>query len=181
MNNRPNKILDELLVLQAQDGDNKSLAILVKRWHKKLVVYCYKQTKDLEVSKDLVQESWQAIIKGISTLKDPAKFRVWAFQIVHNKVVSWIREKQKERIMEQELIQETEYAIEEEPDFGPIRRAINLLPNNQKEILTFFYHYNYSLQEISEVLDLNVGTVKSRLFHARQKVKEYYQLINKQL
>lgn len=178
MNNRSDKILDELLVLQAQDGDNESLAILVKRWHKKLVAYCYKQTNDLEVSKDLVQESWQAIIKGIRKLKDPAKFRVWAFRIVHNKVVSWIREIQKERVMEQEAINESEISIEEEPDFGPIRRAVNQLPENQKTILTLFYHHNYSVQEIAEILKLSNGTVKSRLFYARQKVKEYYQTIN---
>ncbi len=178
MNNRSDKILDELLVLQAQDGDNKSLAILVKRWHKKLVAYCYKQTSDMEVSKDLVQESWQAIIKGIRTLKDPAKFRVWAFRIVHNKVVSWIRVVQKERRMEQDVINETDLAIEEEPDFGPIRRAVSQLPENQKIILTLFYHHNYSVQEIAEILKLSKGTVKSRLFYARQKVKEYYQTIN---
>ena len=177
MNNRSDKILDELLVLQAQDGDNKSLAILVKRWHKKLVAYCYKQTNDLDVSKDLVQESWQAILKGIKTLKDPAKFRVWAFRIVHNKVVNWIREIQKERILEKEVIQETEYTLEEEPDFGPIKRAINQLPENQKTILTLFYHHNYSIQDIGEILKLSNGTVKSRLFYARLKVKEYYQSI----
>lgn len=178
MNNRPGKILDELLVLQAQDGDSKSLAILVKRWHKKLVAYCYKQTNDLEVSKDLVQESWQAIIKSISTLKDPAKFRVWAFRIVHNKAISWIRAIQKERILEEAVINETEVATEEEPDFGPIRRAVNLLPENQKTILTLFYHHSYSVHEIAEILNLTSGTVKSRLFYARRKVKENYQSIN---
>lgn len=178
MNNRSDQILDELLVLQAQDGDRKSLTILVTRWHKKLVAYCYKQTNDLEVSKDLVQESWQAIIKGIGKLKDPAKFRVWAFRIVHNKVVSWIREMQKERMLKQDAINETEISIEEEPDFGSIRRAVNRLPENQKNLLTLFYHHNYSVHEIGEILNLSNGTVKSRLFYARQKVKEYYQTIN---
>lgn len=178
MNNRSNNILDELLVLQAQDGDNQSLAILVKRWHKKLIAYCYKQTNDIEVSKDLVQESWQSIIKGINSLNDPAKFRVWAFRIVHNKVVSWIRKVQKERAMGHEIINENDLEVNEVPDFGPIRRAVNLLPENQKTILTLFYHHNYSIQEIAEILSVSKGTVKSRLFYARQKVKEYYQTLN---
>lgn len=174
MNNRSNKILDELLVLQAQDGDHKSLAILVTRWHKKLVAYSYRQTRDMEASKDLVQEAWQAIIKGIGSLKDPAMFRVWAFRIVHNKAINWIRSQQKQRVMEQELQFEVNNLVDEDPDFGPIRRAIDKLPNEQKTILTFFYHHNYSMKEISEILNINVGTVKSRLYHARQKVKEYY-------
>ncbi len=178
MKNRSDKILDELLVLQAQDGDRKSLAILVTRWHKKLIAYCYKQTNDLEVSKDIVQESWQGIIKGIRTLKDPAKFRVWAFRIVHNKAVSWIREVQKERIVEQSILDETKMEVEQEPDFSPIRRAMNQLPENQKIILTLFYHHNYSIKEIGEILKLSNGTVKSRLFYARKKVKKYYQTIN---
>jgi RNA polymerase sigma factor (sigma-70 family) len=174
MNNRSDKILDELLVLQAQDGDHKSLAVLVTRWHKKLVAYSYRQTHDMEVSKDLVQEGWQAIIKSIGSLKDPAKFRVWAFRIVHNKVINWIRSQQKQRVMEQELQFEENSQEEEDPDFGPIRRAIDKLPSEQRTILTFFYHHNYSMKEISEILNINVGTVKSRLYHARQKVKEYY-------
>ena len=174
MINRSDKILDELLVLQAQDGDHKSLAMLVVRWHKKLVSYCYKQTNNLEVSKDLVQESWQAILKNIGSLNDPAKFRVWAFRIVHNKAISWIRSVQKERAMEKEALYEANQHAVEDTDFGPIRRAVNQLPENQKTVLTLFYHNNYSVQEIGEILKLSNGTVKSRLFYARQKVKEYY-------
>jgi len=177
MNNRSDHILDELLVLQAQDGDQKSLAILVTRWHKKLVAYCYHQTNDLEVSKDLVQECWQSILKSIGSLKDPAKFRVWAFRIVHNKTINWIRSVQKERAMEKEILYEAKQPIIEDPDFDPLRRAVNKLPVDLKTTLTLFYHHDYSLKEISEILSVRVGTVKSRLYNARQKLKENYKSI----
>ncbi len=178
MNNRSDHILDELLVLQAQDGDAKSLTILVTRWHKKLVAYCYHQTNDLEVSKDLVQECWQAILKGIGSLKDPAKFRVWAFRIVHNKAISWIRSVQRERAMEEEVLYEANQRKVDDPDYAPLRRAVNRLPADQKTTLTLFYHHDYSLKEISEILNVSIGTVKSRLFNARQKLKENYKPLN---
>jgi len=174
MNRQSDKILDELLVLRAQDGDKKSLAMLVTRWHKKLVAYAYRYTNEMESAKDIVQDSWQAIIKSVYKLQDPAKFRVWAFRIVHNKAISWVREKQKEKRMNDEFGYNETLVEEEESDFGSIRRAVNQLSDNQKTILTLFYHNNYSLQEISEILNINIGTVKSRLYHARQKVKENY-------
>jgi len=178
MNIQSDKVLDELLVLQAQNGDKKSLAILVTRWHKKLVKYAYRYTNEMEVAKDLVQDSWQAIIKSVYNLQDPAKFRVWAFRIVHNKTVSWIRDKQKEIISNEEYKQNKALIEEEKPDFGPIREALNMLSGDHKTILTLFYFNNYSVQEIAEIMQLSTGTIKSRLFYARQKTKEYYQTLN---
>lgn len=176
MNKESDKVLDELLVLRVQDGDKKSLAILVTRWHKKLVAYAYGKTQEMEAARDIVQDGWQAIIKGMYALKDPAKFRVWAFRIVNNKAVNWIRERQKERELTNEMDpMELIDEHSEEPDFGPIRRVVQQLPESQRTILTLFYHNDYSVQEIAEVLGLSVGTVKSRLFYARQKVKEMYE------
>ena len=177
MNTQSDKILDELLVLRVQGGDKNSLAMLVTRWHKKLVAYAYHYTQEIEVAKDLVQDSWQAIIKSVYKLQDPAKFRIWAFRIVHNKAISWVRAKQKEKIMN-EAFGKNEVFFEEEMDFEPIRRAVQQLPDNYRTVVTLFYHNDYSVQEIAEVLGLNTGTVKSRLFYARQKVKEIYGNIN---
>lgn len=179
MNKQSDKVLDELLVLRVQDGDKKSLAILVTRWHKKLVAYAYGKTQEMEAARDIVQDSWQAIIKGLYALKDPAKFRVWAFRIVNNKAVNWIRERQKERALTNEVDpEELTEEHSEEPDFGPIRRVVQQLPEDFRTILTLFYQNDYTIKEISEILGISKGTVKSRLFYARQRVKEIYEEIN---
>lgn len=174
MNKRSDKVLDEWLVLRAQDGDKRSLALLVNRWHKKLVAYAFRKTNDIEVAKDLVQDSWQAIVKQVYLLQNPAKFRVWAYRIVNNKSVSWIRDKQKERKMNYEIEQEQVVLESTEMDFGPVRRAVQQLPDKERTILTLFYQNDYTIKEIAEILSINEGTVKSRLFYARRKVKEFY-------
>lgn len=179
MNKQSDKVLDELLVLRVQDGDKKSLAILVTRWHKKLVAYAYGKTQEMEAARDIVQDSWQAIIKGLYALKDPAKFRVWAFRIVNNKAVNWVRERQKERALTNDM--DPEELTEEyydEPDFGPIRKVVQQLPEDFRTILTLFYQNEYTVNEISEILGISKGTVKSRLFYARKRVKEIYEEIN---
>lgn len=173
MNKRSDKVLDEWLVLRAQDGDKRSLALLVKRWHKKLIAYAYHKTSNMEEAKDIVQDSWQAIVKQVYILQDPAKFRVWAYRIVNNKAVSRIREKQKERKVNIGMeLEQTE--VEPEMDFGPVRKAVQQLPDKERTILTLFYQNDYTIKEIAEILRISQGTVKSRLFYARKKVKEIY-------
>ncbi|MCB0496345.1 MAG: RNA polymerase sigma factor [Cyclobacteriaceae bacterium] len=174
MNKRSDKVLDEWLVLRAQDGDRRSLALLVNRWHKKLVAYAFRKTNDMEAAKDLVQDSWQAIVKQMYLLQNPSKFRVWAHRIVNNKSVSWIREKQRERRMNHEIEEEQLGKASAEMDFGPIRRAVQQLPDKERTILILFYQNDYTIKEIAEILGINEGTVKSRLFYARKKVKEFY-------
>ena len=61
-----------------------------------------------------------------------------------------------------------------EMDFGPIRRAVQQLPDKERTILILFYQNDYTIKEIAEILGINEGTVKSRLFYARKKVKEFY-------
>ena len=83
-------IFDEWLVIRYYYGDRKALPLLVKRWHKKLLSRIYMMTQDFEASKDIAQESWQAIIKGIDRLKDPAHFGKWALTIANRKSIDFL-------------------------------------------------------------------------------------------
>ena len=167
-------ILDELLVMRTQNGDMKAFSLLVKRWQPALLRQAYRLTRNDDAALDVAQDTWQAIARGIYRLKSPQAFKTWSFRIVSNKSANWIKDQQKQR----KLQDESEISLEEQ-DSGSenielIRRALNELPVKSKTILSMFYLDNHSVKEISEILSLSTGTVKSRLFYARKMLKEKF-------
>lgn len=177
MNPEHDHILDEWLVLQAQDGDMKAYSILIKRWHPKMLSHAYRMTQDAEVAKDITQETWKAITTKLRSLKSPQAFKVWVYRIISNKSADWIKARQKERA----LIRDHETMVSESEaseGVSDIRKALNDLPEESKLVLTMFYLDGHSVKAISEILNISEGTVKSRLFYSRQKLKEKFTNIN---
>ena len=176
MEKQPEQIFDELLVLKSQSGDSRSLSLLISRWHPKLIRQANRHLYDMEASKDVVQESWQAIIKGLTGLKDSTKFGVWALSITSRKAIDWIRKKQ---ISRKRVSDEVEFQLEHSSDQGnekevlieKIGIALKNLPTDQRIVLSMFYLESLSLHNISKILSLPVGTVKSRLYYAREHLK----------
>jgi len=167
------RAFDALLVLQYQSGDKNALGILVNRHHKRFCSHAYWYTHDLDIAKDVVQESWGIIIKKLAGLRDPNCFSSWAMKIVTRKSLDILKQygTRKSHLKYDQL--ESEYEEEEAQgsEVLKLRDAIKQLPNDQQMVLRLFYTQEYSLREISGILDVSVGTVKSRLFHAREKLK----------
>jgi RNA polymerase sigma-70 factor (ECF subfamily) len=170
-------ILDEWLVMQAQTGDMKAYSILVKRWHPKMLSHAYRMTQDTEVAKDITQETWKAITSRLRSLKSPGAFRVWVYRIISNKAADWIKTRQKERALIRES-DELQVAEETDSNVNSIRVALNELPEESKLMLTMFYLDGHSVKAISEILNISEGTVKSRLFYSRKKLKEKFTHLN---
>lgn len=170
----PNKIFDALLVLQYRAGNKRALGLLVKRYHGKLCRHSYWYTHDIEASKDIVQDSWSIIISKLATVKDPNAFGSWAMRIVTRKSLDFLSRNKidRERLR---AYHKTQSGLDVEGDKQSIlmrlEKAIKLLPNDQQVVLRLFYTEEYSLKEISSILEISTGTVKSRLFHAREKLK----------
>ena len=184
--NKPEKIFDGLLVLQYQNGDKKALALLVKRWHVKMCKQAYWYTKNIDVAKDIAQDSWGVILKNMHSIKDTNSFGSWALTIVNRKAIDWIRRSKKTNEKLHQFYEnskanyetiENNNNIDNDSNIITINRtktiisAINNLPENQQIIIRMFYLEKYTIQEISVILKISKGTVKSRLFYAREKLK----------
>jgi RNA polymerase sigma-70 factor (ECF subfamily) len=167
---------DASLVMQYQAGDKKVLAILVGRWHKKFCKLAYWYCKDADIAKDIAQECWVTIFNKLQDLQDPKRFKSWAISIVNRRSVDWLRKKNREQnnlhkyYNQQENI-EVEPEVERSEMLSKLKYEINRLPENQKTIIRLFYIESYSLKQMAEVLNISVGTAKSRLFHARERLK----------
>ena len=166
---------DADLVKRYITGEKEALAILVKRWHKLFCEKAYWMVKDKDAAKDIAQDSWSTIIHKIELLKAPKQFKYWAYSIVRNKSMDWLRQQSKmqRRSVSSEL--PLKYEPEDHSESEVLKQrllnAIQLLTADQKAVLKLFYIEAYSLKQISNIVGVSVGTVKSRLFHAREKLK----------
>ena len=170
-----NRSKDGALVLDYQSGNEKALPLLVERWHRIFCRKAYWITKDPDVAKDIAQESWKTIILKLKDLKDVNSFGSWAQTIVHRKAIDWTKARQRERDKLKELANEPklEEVISDEREQlkQSLLKAIKELPVNHQVVIKLFYVEAYSLKEIGELLNIGIGTAKSRLFHAREKLK----------
>ncbi|WP_405206069.1 RNA polymerase sigma factor [Aquimarina sp. LLG6339-5] len=180
-----NKTFDSLLVLQCQSGDKKAVGILVKRWHGRLCAQANWYVRNKEISKDIVQDSWNIILMKIYNLKDTSSFGSWALSIVTRKSIDWLRKNKKEQEILNSFIKNSDTAVipeetenEESNKKMLLKKAIKTLPVDQQMVLRLFYVEEYKGKEIAKILVISEGTVKSRLFTAREKLKLILKNIN---
>lgn len=173
------KISDKELVLAYQSGDKIALNYLVKRWHLYFCKLSFYKVKDADIAKDIVQESWKIIFNKLYDLQEPEKFKSWAISIVNRKAIDWLRAHQRNESKlhrySKEITEEPEESKEvvsqEELLKRKLLEAIQKLSDEQQVVIRLFYTQSYTLKEISSLLKISVGTAKSRLFHAREKLK----------
>ncbi len=169
------KIFDSLLVMQCQSGNKKAMTLLVKRWHVRLCKQAYWYTNDIEASKDVAQDSWSKILLKIGNLKDPNSFGSWALTIVTRNALDWQRKHKKEQGNLNSYHKENSGTSldhdHNEMVFLQLKKSIKELPKNQQIVLNLFYIEEYSIKQISKIMNVSTGTIKSRLFNAREKLK----------
>jgi len=168
--------VDGALVLSYQNGDTNALPKLVKRWHKRLCNKAFWMVKDADLAKDIAQDSWKTIIEKLNGLKDANSFGSWASRIVYRKSLDWLRSNKKERENLKGYQKDNFVEVSNSEDNVGLQKtllkAIKSLPDSQQHVIKLFYVEDYTLKEIGDMLGISVGTAKSRLFHAREKLKQ---------
>ncbi|WP_372366101.1 RNA polymerase sigma factor [Candidatus Uabimicrobium sp. HlEnr_7] len=165
------KIYLEYLVLNSQKGDSESLQILIEYWQSRLLKHAWYITADREAAQDIVQESWLAVMKSLRNLQDPSRFRSWIYQITTNKCIDWIRHCQRQKKWQSEVPKNLSQSDKTQNDTDEFYVALNSLNQQHKIVLSLYYLEEMSITEVAEILNLSKGTVKSRLYHAREKLK----------
>lgn len=172
------RVLDEFLAASARAGDRLALERLALRWEKKLVRHAYRLTGDIETARDAAQDGWADIVRGLPRLLDAAMFPSWAFRIVTRRAADAIRGNRRRRRTQTMLACEpasadnSASAIEANADAAPLRRALGGLPPDQRAAIALFYLEDLSVAEIAAALRVPPGTVKTRLMHARRKLRD---------
>jgi RNA polymerase sigma factor (sigma-70 family) len=168
------RILDEYLVAAARTGDGKAFAMLAERWHGKLVVHAWRLTGDQEAARDAAQAGWVEIVRGLPRLRDERAFPAWAYRIVSRRCAKLIGEAVRRREIGEALGHHPVSAMADVDgtlDRNRLRSAITGLPPDQRSAIGLFYLEEMSVAEVAVALNVPAGTVKTRLMHARNKLR----------
>ncbi|GAA0782346.1 RNA polymerase sigma factor [Roseibium denhamense] len=170
------RALEALLVLDAKAGDKTALGKLVDLRGPRLFAHAVRLSGDRDAARDIVQEAWIQIIRGLPGLNDETAFLPWALCIVSRRVSAVIRTRQTERKLAEQLAPEAvsaqEPGVDMVLDAAAVRRAIKCLPPAQEATVALFYLEDLSVAEVAKALDIPIGTVKTRLMAARAALRD---------
>ena len=169
----PGKRLDKL-VRQCQKGDSRAWETVFTEFQPRLRYYLRRFDCNGTDVEDLLQNVWSKALHKIDTLRDPRAFLAWLYRIARNELLSHCR--LQDPWIEISDEQMATIPDESNSDFTPeegqrIHRALAHLKPNHREILTLSFLEALSHQQIAEILDIHPGTVKSRIYHAKQSLR----------
>ena len=167
------RILDEYLLVSARAGDRGAFELLARRWQKKLLAHAWRLLGDRESARDAVQEGWLEIVRGLGRLQDERAFPAWAYRIVSRRCARQIGSAARPRRLAAAMEPETreEAAAGASADHDRLRAAISALPQDQRAAIALYHFEELSVAEVAVALDVPAGTVKTRLMHARRKLR----------
>lgn len=179
---------ERALVELARAGDEAAFEKLVTLYERKVYATAFRYTANEHDAMDISQEVFIRVFRFIHTFNLESSFSTWIYRITVNVCKDYIRKRASRAELPLELTDEEsgEYTVEiSDSTYDPvelyeqaelrqeIRRAIDDLPDNYKEIVLLRDIGGLSYDEISQTLDIEVGTVKSRLSRAREKLRNF--------
>lgn len=169
---RSSELFDQLLVVEVQRGDRRAAERLFQRWNPRLLRAARRYCGDAQSVGDLVQECWLAIWKGIRGLRNPARFRSYIFAVLHRRGSDHLRKVDRDRSRLADPSEASEASLPpSQSDRAALSQAFGTLPPDQRLAAHLHFVEGLTLAEIAEVQQIPEGTAKSRLFHARRKLK----------
>ncbi|AZU03344.1 ECF subfamily RNA polymerase sigma-24 factor [Glycocaulis alkaliphilus] len=168
--------LDAFLAAAARAGDRDAMRQLATRWYPLLTAHAWRLTGDHELAADAVQEAWLEILRGLGGLRDDHAFAAWAYRITTRRCARLIARRQSDRrlarAVEAEPREPGAEDTHDEGDGARVKRAMADLPPDQRAAMALFHLQGLSVAETAIALDVPAGTVKTRLMHARRKLRD---------
>ncbi|MBL8221638.1 MAG: RNA polymerase sigma factor [Bryobacterales bacterium] len=160
------------MILRARRKDVDAYNLLVSRWEKRIFNYLLRLVGNREDAMDLSQDVFLKAYQSLQKLEDASRFAPWLFRSAHNEAYSLLRKPKTEQELGERgeravwgrmLPMETSLAVE---------RALSKLTEDQREAVLLKVYQGFKFEEIAEVLDTPVSTIKSRVYTALELLKE---------
>ena len=164
----------EILVLRCQVGDRDAFEQLFELYQPRLRYYLKRLGPKANNIEDMLQDTWLRVYRAIEKLKEPKAFPVWLYRIARNRFISDYRTKQTFVSLPEEWpLAETQDDVEFKAECAEVIHAsLQALPPAQREVLTLFFLEQMSYKSIAEVTGCHLGTVRSRLHHAKRSLRK---------
>ena len=180
-------VVDSVLVKRAQTGDIAAYDELIQRYQERVYSTVYHMTSNHEDANDLTQEAFIKAHKALPSFKGDSSFFTWVYRIAVNKTINFLKTRKNKIHLS---LNDLDFNAEHDPDLVSFisdrtpRRDLNLselqeklneamqkLSDTHRLVVTLHDVQGLSHEEISKIMDCNTGTVRSRLFYARQQLQ----------
>ena len=165
----------EKIVHRCQDGERTAFEELFEMYQPRLKYYVRRLDSGGANIDDTLQDVWLAVFKKIHKLKDAQVFAVWLYRIARNKVYDEFRNKDRfVRLPEEDEIpvSGSDEPVLDTNDTEKLHAALNKIKPYHREVLTLSFIEQMSYQSIADVVGCSIGTVRSRIFYAKQSLRE---------
>ena len=180
-----NKEIDLGLVKRAKSGDYQAFDLLVLKYQSRLISTAFKFVKDLQIAEDIVQDSFIKAFKALESFREDSSFYTWIYRITVNTSKNFlVSKKRKSELLNSDLSEEASYEIEPVETYSPedllqatqlkkvITETIDQLGEDTRTALTLRELDGLSYEQIADVVNCPVGTVRSRIFRGREVIDE---------
>ncbi|OFW77417.1 MAG: hypothetical protein A2201_11965 [Alicyclobacillus sp. RIFOXYA1_FULL_53_8] len=172
---------DDVLIAAVRAGSTQAYEQLVRTYEARVYATCLKACKSPQEAEDLTQEVFLSAYRGLQGFRGDAQFSTWIYQITVRKCLDWRRKREREvytaALDHVELFLPTgdktpEEAYVEREQTAVLHGLLYRLPEPYRSTVEQYYVHRLSYQQISEKVGVSVKTVESRLYRARQMLKE---------
>ena len=185
----PKPVEEGELINRARRGDLTAYDELVKRYQERIYATIYHITANHEDANDLAQEAFIKAFHALKTFKGGSSFYTWVYRIAVNKTINFLKQRKNKTQMS---LDDLDFHAEHDPDLvalisdktprrdvalaelqEKLNAALQRLSEPHRLVVTLHDIQGLSHEEIAKIMDCNVGTVRSRLFYARQQLQAY--------
>jgi RNA polymerase sigma factor (sigma-70 family) len=183
----PAPVEEQELVKRARQGDLAAYDEIVQRYHQRIYATIYHMTSNHEDANDLAQEAFIKGFQALKSFKGGSSFYTWVYRIAVNKTINFLKQRKNRSHMS---LNDLDFNTEHDPDLVALisdktpRREANLselqeklneamqkLSESHRLVVTLHDVQGLSHEEIAKIMECNIGTVRSRLFYARQQLQ----------
>jgi RNA polymerase sigma-70 factor, ECF subfamily len=166
------EVEDRDLIAKARRGDVEAYNLLVSRWEKRVFNYLVRLVSNREDALDLSQDVFLKAYQNLPKLDDAGRFSAWLFRIAHNEAFSLLRKRRPEGdLMSEPRSSESVGRLLPIELSLAVQTALGRLSEDQREAVLLKVYQGFKFEEMSEILDCPVSTVKSRLYTALDLLK----------
>ncbi len=177
---------DELKVIdRVLNGDVNAFGILVKRYEKQIINYIFRMIGNYQDSLELSQEVFLKAYLALKSYRSEYSFSTWLYKIAKNRTIDFIRKRKLNTVSIEGQGEDNglkpqyedsglkpDEAFEKKRRARLVEKAVQSLPFEYREVIVMYHIDGLKYEEIADILDLPIGTVKNRIFRARKLLKE---------
>ena len=175
-------MLDEELVQLLQHGQKQAFTTLVSKWQHRMYTFCYRQLGETALAEEATQDIFIKVYTSIHSFRNESKFSTWLYRIATNHCINLNERHHRrhrnqhdsfENLHAQPSTQSTPLQDLEQKDFKQrLQQALNQLPEEHRVLLILRDLQDCSYEEIADITQLNIGTIKSRIHRGRNNLRQ---------